>query len=122
MKIKVLGCSNSWTEKHTSCFLVNDNILIDCGIDAYKAYIKLGKPLTDIKLFLISHFHADHIMGLYIFLTEYVEAKNKIDKNDDTEELQLKGVVRAGCDWRTGWEQGLTILMYYEFMPTEKHL
>ncbi len=90
MKIKVLGCSNSWTEKHTSCFLVNDNILIDCGIDAYKAYIKLGKPLTDIKLFLISHFHADHIMGLYIFLTEYVEAKNKIDKKPII--VGLKGI------------------------------
>ncbi len=77
-----------------------------------------------------STFQIGFVTAFYIFLTksalkdkEACDAlKNKIDKNDDTEELQLKGVVRAGCDWRTGWEQGLTILMYYEFMPTEKHL
>lgn len=81
MKIKVLGCSNSWTARSTSCFLVNNNIMLDCGLDAYKNYLKLNKPLTDVKLFLISHFHADHIMGLYIFLTHYVEdVKNVTDK------------------------------------------
>lgn len=69
MKIKVLGCSNSWTERYTSCYLVNDNILMDCGCDAYKAYIKTGKDFSDIRLFLITHFHADHVYGLNVFLT-----------------------------------------------------
>ncbi|MBE7073985.1 MAG: ribonuclease Z [Clostridiales bacterium] len=69
MKIKVLGCSNSWTSRWTSCYQVNENILMDCGCDAYKAYLQTGKSLTDIKLFLITHFHADHIYGLNVFLT-----------------------------------------------------
>ncbi|MBQ8792473.1 MAG: hypothetical protein IJZ62_02530 [Clostridia bacterium] len=51
MEVKVLGCSNSWTTRWTSCYLVNDNILMDCGCDAYKAYIQTGKSLPDIKLF-----------------------------------------------------------------------
>ena len=69
MKLTVLGCSNTWTTRFTSCYLINDNILMDCGADAYKAYIQTGKSLNDIKLFLITHFHADHIFGLNVFLT-----------------------------------------------------
>ena len=69
MIVKVLGCSNSWTERYTSCYLVNENIMMDCGCDAYKAYIKSGKNFTDIELFLITHFHADHVYGLNVFLT-----------------------------------------------------
>lgn len=69
MKLKVIGCSNSWTPRFSSCYLVNDNILMDCGADAYKGYIQTGKDFHDIKLFLITHFHADHIYGLNVFLT-----------------------------------------------------
>lgn len=77
MEVKVLGCSNSWTTRWTSCYLVNDNILMDCGCDAYKAYIQKGKSLSDIKLFLITHFHADHLYGINVFLTN-------IHRNKDT--------------------------------------
>ena len=87
MKIKVLGCSNSWTERYTSCYLVNDNILMDCGCDAYKAYLKTGKSLNDIKLFLITHFHADHIFGLNVFLTN-------IHRNLD--KLKFKPIIVGG--------------------------
>lgn len=90
MKIKVLGCSNSWTARATSCFLVNDNILLDCGLDAYKNYLKLDKALTDVKMFLITHFHADHIMGLYIFLTHYVEDVKTV--TDKPKIVGLKGI------------------------------
>ncbi|MBO5394456.1 MAG: ribonuclease Z [Clostridia bacterium] len=80
MKIKVLGCSNSWTPRFTSCYLINENILMDCGCDAYKAYFKEGKKLSDIKLFLITHFHADHIYGLNVFLTRIHRLGNQGEK------------------------------------------
>lgn len=69
MKIKIIGCSNTWTPRLTSCYLINDNILLDCGCDAYKGYLQTGKHLKDIKLFLFTHMHADHIYGINAFMT-----------------------------------------------------
>lgn len=77
MEIQVLGCSTSWTERFTSCYLINDNILMDCGADAVKAYLKSGKRLDEIKTFLVSHFHADHFFGLTIFLTYHYRYSKK---------------------------------------------
>ena len=76
MELKVIGCSNSWTPRFSSCYLVNDNILMDCGADAYKGYIQTGKNFQDIKLFLITHFHADHVYGLNVFLTALFRRPN----------------------------------------------
>lgn len=38
------------------------------------------------------------------------------------EELAKKGAVRAGTDWRDGWNEVLRILLDYEVEPTLKHL
>ena len=96
MKLKILGCSNSWTKRFTSCYLLNDNILLDCGADAYKAYMKLDKPLADIKLFLITHFHADHIFGLNIFLSRIQRSAK-----DLTEKVTIAGLkgIQKMCEF-----------------------
>lgn len=96
MKIKILGCSNSWTSRFTSCYLLNDNIMLDCGADAYKAYLKTGKSLSDIKLFLITHFHGDHIYGMNIFLS-YVQRNCKDFENNKLTICGLKGI-REKCE------------------------
>lgn len=80
MKITVLGCSNTWTPRFTSCYLVNDDILLDCGQDAYKKYLQVGKDIMDIKLFVLTHFHADHIFGMNMFLTAYQRKKSNLSK------------------------------------------
>ncbi len=94
MKIKILGCSHSWTERYSSCYLINHNILMDCGADAYKAYIKTKKPFTDIELILVSHFHADHIAGLNCFLT-YYQRRPELAKNKKVKIVGPKGIRNA---------------------------
>ncbi len=37
-------------------------------------------------------------------------------------ELEEKGVVRAGADWRTGWDAVLMLLLPYEVLPQERQL
>ena len=96
MKIKVLGCSNSWTTRFTSCYLLNDNILIDCGADAYKKYMQTGKDLSEIDLILISHFHADHVFGLNVFLSRI---QRKVGKRKSKLTIAgLKGI-RKTCEF-----------------------
>lgn len=42
----------------------NDHLLVDCGTKCPQALYELGLNITDIKNFLITHSHADHIGGL----------------------------------------------------------
>jgi len=53
------------TEKRCcSCFLVDQDMLIDCGTGAVKNLRKANVNLTKIRKILISHFHVDHIGDL----------------------------------------------------------
>ncbi|MGA2142874.1 MAG: MBL fold metallo-hydrolase [Brevinematales bacterium] len=42
----------------------DDHVLVDCGTRFSQALFELGHSITDIKTFLITHSHADHIGGL----------------------------------------------------------
>lgn len=42
----------------------NDHLMIDCGTRAPEALARLGRPVTDMENWLITHSHADHIGGL----------------------------------------------------------
>ncbi|MBV1876303.1 MAG: MBL fold metallo-hydrolase [Pseudomonadales bacterium] len=42
----------------------NDHLLIDCGTKCSQSLHDVGLPINDIKYFLITHSHADHIGGL----------------------------------------------------------
>ena len=40
MQVKVIGCSNAWTDRPTSSYCINENILVDCGEGTFKYYQK----------------------------------------------------------------------------------
>ena len=41
-----------------------DHVLVDCGTRFSQAFFELGHDITDLKTFLITHSHADHVGGL----------------------------------------------------------
>ena len=41
-----------------------DRILIDCGEGTQRQLLRSGFGLADVDLVLLTHFHADHVLGL----------------------------------------------------------
>jgi ribonuclease BN (tRNA processing enzyme) len=63
-----LGVGSAFSKLHYQTNLIiikgNDHIMVDCGTKAPQALFELGLQATDIRNFLITHSHADHIGGL----------------------------------------------------------
>ena len=48
----------------TTCFVLNDRVLIDCGWCAAMSLLQSGRSALDLETVLITHCHHDHYMGL----------------------------------------------------------
>lgn len=72
MKVKVIGCSTCWTDRPTSSYCINDNILVDCGEGTFKYYKKCGVDFYGIKHIFITHFHSDHTANLIQFVAQSI--------------------------------------------------
>jgi ribonuclease BN (tRNA processing enzyme) len=68
MNIKILGCSGNLVGRHrTTCFLINESLLIDAGTttDSLRR-----KRLLELKHVLVTHTHMDHLKGLFPLVDE----------------------------------------------------
>lgn len=86
-------------------FLKSENFIFTNSKHIFKADVQIDDRLPNL----------DETIETKILFPSYH------NKTITDEELQKKNVVRAGYDWRTGWEQVMIILMPYEFEP-KKHL
>jgi len=82
LSIFFVGVGSAFTKKHFQTNLIiikgKDHIMIDCGTKTPQALYELGLNVTDIKNFLITHSHADHIGGLEeVMLTNRFVSKKK---------------------------------------------
>lgn len=63
-----LGVGSAFSKRHyqTNLLVVkgDDHLMIDFGTKAPQALYELALPVTDLRNFLITHSHADHIGGL----------------------------------------------------------
>lgn len=66
IKVEILGAGGAWDEL-TTAYLVNDRLLVDCGVEVVKRLLKEGR-LKDIDTLLVTHLHQDHIGGLETIL------------------------------------------------------
>ena len=73
MKILFLGTGEAFDEKANTSILVDDEILLDCGLTTPRQLMKIKFDLDRIKAIYISHFHADHYFGLPSFLITCME-------------------------------------------------
>ena len=87
MKVKVIGCSTTWTERTTSCYLVDKNILVDCGFGSTKRFNSCGISFKQINTFFITHLHFDHILDF----SGYIYSQILKDEEYRTGELHIFG-------------------------------
>ena len=68
LSIFFVGTGSAFTKKlYQTNFIIikgDDHILIDCGTKLPQALYELGLSVSDVKNYLITHSHADHIGGL----------------------------------------------------------
>ncbi len=68
LELFFLGVGSAFTKRQyqTNLLVVkgNDHVLIDCGTKCSQSLFELGVSIVDVKNFLITHSHADHIGGL----------------------------------------------------------
>jgi ribonuclease BN (tRNA processing enzyme) len=74
MKLTILGCSGGiGSGRHTTCFQVDDDILIDAGTGI--TTLSLEQLLTIDHVF-ITHSHLDHVLGLPLLLDAVGEKRS----------------------------------------------
>lgn len=86
MKVVFLGTGEAFGRKENTSMLINDEILLECGFHTLKQLMKVGK--MDIKIVYLSHFHADHSIGLSSLLI----AMNEEGRNEKLTILAPKGI------------------------------
>jgi len=100
MKITFLGTGEAFGEKANTSILINDNILLDCGMQTVQQLMKIKFPISDIKLIWVSHLHADPVFGLPAFFCASMEEGR-------TECLEI-----LGCEGISGYAGKLLLLAY----------
>ena len=66
MEIKVIGTGGVLSKLPTA-YIINESILIDCGLEIVKKIISNG-DIEKIKTICITHLHMDHVGGLELFV------------------------------------------------------
>lgn len=78
------------------------HIMIDCGTRAPEAIHKLGRNITDIENFIITHSHADHIGGLeeVILSGRYMtQKKPNVLITKEYQKLLWEHSLKGGAAW-----------------------
>jgi ribonuclease BN (tRNA processing enzyme) len=113
-----VGSAFSKRNNQTNVLLIHgkDHLLIDCGNTCSRALLALGIPITQIRNFLITHSHADHIGGLeeVILMNRYVtREKPTIVISETYQHILWDMSLRGGAAYNE--EKGGDILTFSDF-------
>lgn len=83
MKLEILGTGGAASDLPTA-YLVNDHILVDCGLEIVKALYK-EQRLQFVDTVCITHLHMDHVSGLefLIYFNRFSNRQLKIIAGPD---------------------------------------
>lgn len=73
MKVMFLGSGEAFDRIHNVSILINNEILLECGPHTLKQLMKSDVDIKEIKIIYLSHFHADHSIGVPSFLLASAE-------------------------------------------------
>ncbi|HLS77588.1 MAG TPA: bifunctional adenosylcobinamide kinase/adenosylcobinamide-phosphate guanylyltransferase [Nocardia sp.] len=59
--------------------LVDDVLLLDCGPEAPRAAVRLGRTLADVRHILLTHAHPDHLGPQALLFRSWVEAGHELE-------------------------------------------
>ena len=84
MKFRILGSASGMPtiNKHHSSIWINfsdKNILLDCGEGTAKQMLKFGLDKDFLDAIVISHYHPDHVSGLFMVIQMLYLQKRKQD-------------------------------------------
>lgn len=81
MKVTILGTGCIWTRRACASYLIDDDILVDCGQGTLKQLLKTSENLLHhekierMNLFLITHYHLDHYFDIASFMWKLASDK-----------------------------------------------
>lgn len=64
MEIKIIGVGTMGNTQKNNTSILFDNMLLDCGMGTIKNLERQGCSVKDIKILLITHYHADHFFDI----------------------------------------------------------
>jgi hydroxyacylglutathione hydrolase len=79
-----------------------DHLLIDCGTVCSRAFSQYHLPIFNIKNFLITHSHADHIGGLEevaLMGRYFVKKKPKMIISEEYQDILWNRSLKGGCGY-----------------------
>ncbi len=105
LELFFIGTGSAFTKRQyqTNLLIIKgqDHLLIDCGTKCPQALSELGIPIINIKNFLITHSHADHIGGLeeVSLMARYVtKQKPTMVINETYQHILWDMSLRGGCE------------------------
>ena len=120
LELFFLGTGSAFTKRQyqTNLLIVkgNDHLLVDCGTKCPQAMSELGLPITEIRNFLITHSHADHIGGLeeVSLLGRYFTKRKPVMVINETYQHILWDMsMRGGCEYNE--EEAGDMLTFKDF-------
>ena len=120
LELFFLGTGSAFTKRQyqTNLLIIkgNDHLLIDCGTKCPQAMSELGLPITEIKNFLITHSHADHIGGLEevsLLARYFTKRKPVMVINETYQHILWDMSMRGGCEYNE--EEAGDMLTFKDF-------
>lgn len=114
MDIRILGSTPCIHDPgdDAPCFLLNEEVLVDCGWNAIGTLRALGHDPKKIKAVVFTHMHHDHYMGLPGVLFHYLQT--------DPEHLENLTVAGPKEDLERVVSYAMTFLQAEKFYPGKK--
>lgn len=115
-----IGVGNAFSKRHyqNNILIVKgkDHLMIDCGTKTPQALYEIGVNITDVRNFLITHSHADHIGGLeeVCLVNRYMyHQKPTIVINETYQHMLWDMSLRGGCAYSE--EHAGMVLTFVDF-------
>ncbi len=79
MKIKMIGTGAISVKDRSSCCLIDERIMVDCGNGIVKTLLEQNVDINNIDTLLITHLHGDHFLDLPFLIMQ----RNFFSANND---------------------------------------